>query len=167
MVFPFVDGFWKLVSAAGVAPAVTRSQAEHVAATLRAVCPGGVERPPGSWLLRRRNDSFPGTLPRRKMADSKGLAPSAFPQTTGCSASKTKNKHRYGWLLLRSHRAFAVDVSVFRGTPPPKPLECKLVIKSCRGKIKNPASVSVSRVQKSLSSSLPACLQSIRIGFGF
>jgi hypothetical protein len=31
----------KLVSAAGVAPAVTRAQTEHVAATLRAVCPGG------------------------------------------------------------------------------------------------------------------------------
>src|SRR4051794_1381578 len=33
------DSNLKLVSAAGVAPAVTRSQAEHVAATLRAVAP--------------------------------------------------------------------------------------------------------------------------------
>jgi hypothetical protein len=38
---------------------------------------------------------------------------------------QTKNKHRYGW-SLRSHRSFAVDVSVFRGTPPPKPFKCKI-----------------------------------------
>src|SRR5262245_37800545 len=30
-----------MVSAAGVAPAIPRSQAEYVAATLRALCPGG------------------------------------------------------------------------------------------------------------------------------
>ena len=37
----------------------------------------------------------------------------------------TKNKHRYGW-SLRSHRSFTVVVSVFRGTPPPKPFDCKI-----------------------------------------
>jgi len=36
-----------------------------------------------------------------------------------------KNKHRYGW-SLRSHGSFAVDVSVFRDTPPPKPFKCKI-----------------------------------------
>ena|SRR5580765_9031815 len=41
-------------------------------------------------------------------------------------AIPTKNKHRYGWLLLRSHRSFTVVVSVFRGTPLPKPLDCKI-----------------------------------------
>ena len=40
-------------------------------------------------------------------------------------AITTKNKYRYGW-SLRSHRSFAVDVSVFRGTPPPKPFKCKI-----------------------------------------
>ena len=36
----YLPAFLKMVSAAGVAPAITPSQAEHVAATLRAVCPG-------------------------------------------------------------------------------------------------------------------------------
>ena len=40
----------KLVSATGFAPAVTRSQAEHVAATLRAVRPGGFGKAPGTWF---------------------------------------------------------------------------------------------------------------------
>ncbi|MDB6068117.1 MAG: hypothetical protein JWR26_4325 [Pedosphaera sp.] len=36
-----------------------------------------------------------------------------------------KNKHRYGG-SSRSHRYFSVDVLVFRGTPPPKPLIFKI-----------------------------------------
>ena len=36
-----------------------------------------------------------------------------------------KNKHPYGG-LLRSHRYFAVDVSVFGGTPSNKPSDCKI-----------------------------------------
>ena len=49
----------KMVSAAGLAPAIPRSQAECV----------------GCYAT------------RWKMADPKGFAPSAFPQTTGCSAN--------------------------------------------------------------------------------
>ena len=41
----------KLVNAAGLAPAVTRSQAEHVAATLRVVGPGRLERAAGGLVL--------------------------------------------------------------------------------------------------------------------
>jgi hypothetical protein len=40
-------------------------------------------------------------------------------------AISTKNKHRYGW-SFRSHRFFTVVVSVFRGTPPPKPFRFKI-----------------------------------------
>src|ERR1051325_9246283 len=75
----------KLVSAAGLAPAVTRSQAEHVAATPRAVAPAnGGRRGLGSC-----GDGSSAPWQRDSigdLADPKGLAPSAFPQTTGCSA---------------------------------------------------------------------------------
>ena len=75
----------KLVSAAGVAPAITRAQTEHVAATLRAVAPAnGWRRGLGS-CGDGRTLSLEHSVHRR-LADPKGLAPSAFPQTTGCSA---------------------------------------------------------------------------------
>ena len=56
------DSKLKLVSAAGVAPAIPRSQAECVAATLRADAPSGFEE---RWSgdTRRRN---PGNRPRGK-----------------------------------------------------------------------------------------------------
>jgi hypothetical protein len=75
----------KLASAAGLAPAVTRSQAEHVAATPRAAAPangwrrGLVSVEIESAHLGQR-DSI-GDL-----ADPKGIAPSTLPQTTGRSA---------------------------------------------------------------------------------
>jgi hypothetical protein len=76
----------KLVSAAGVAPAVTRSQAEHVAATLRAVAPAnGWRRGLGSC---GDGDRVPwNTYSIGDLADPKGVAPSTFPQTTGRSAN--------------------------------------------------------------------------------
>src|SRR5438477_8294788 len=75
----------KLVSAAGIAPAVPRFQAEHVAATPRAVDPGGLE-PPGVWFLWRRFMWFLGTMTVGRLADPEGVAPPTLPQTTGRSA---------------------------------------------------------------------------------
>ena len=74
-----------MVSAAGIAPAIPRSQAERVAATLRAVGSGvavdagaGETRDPQPWKRSR------GKIV--KLADPKGVAPSTLPQTTGRSA---------------------------------------------------------------------------------
>jgi hypothetical protein len=75
----------KLVSAAGLAPAVPRFQAEHVAATPRAVRP--------NWLRSSRwghtghkatnlGNGLEGKI--QKLALPAGLAPAFFPQTTGC-----------------------------------------------------------------------------------
>ena len=49
----------KLVTAAGLAPAVTWSQARHVAATLRGVAPAHWERKPGACFLWRRGLAAP------------------------------------------------------------------------------------------------------------
>src|SRR5947208_14542616 len=79
----------KLVSAAGFAPAVTRSQAGHVAATPRAVRPGVLGAHQGLCFMGNAGPTHLEPVSRgkkRKLADSKGVAPSAFPQTTGCSA---------------------------------------------------------------------------------
>ena len=79
----------KLVSAAGFAPAVTRSQAGHVAATPRAVRPGVLGAHQGLCFMGMAGPTHLEPVSRgknRKLADSKGVTPSAFPQTTGCSA---------------------------------------------------------------------------------
>src|SRR2546429_3221083 len=80
----------KMVSAAGFAPAVTRSQAGHVAATPRAVRPGVLGAHRGLCFMGNAGPTHLEPVSRGKiwkMADSKGVAPSAFPQTTGCSAA--------------------------------------------------------------------------------
>src|SRR6266545_2270852 len=80
----------KVVSAAGFAPAVTRSQAGHVAATPRAVRPGVLGAHRGLCFMGMAGPTHLEPVSRGKiwkMADSKGVAPSAFPQTTGCSAN--------------------------------------------------------------------------------
>ena len=80
----------KLVSAAGFAPAVTRSQAGHVAATPRAVRPGVLGAHRGLCFMGMAGPTHLEPVSRgknRKLADPKGVAPSAFPQTTGCSAN--------------------------------------------------------------------------------
>ena len=75
----------KLVTAAGLAPAVTWSQARHVAATLRGVAPAHWERKPGAcFFVETRPGSSLGRPPRRRLALSMGLAPTLYPQTTGC-----------------------------------------------------------------------------------
>src|SRR5216117_977792 len=77
----------KMVSAAGFAPAVTRSQAGHVAATPRAVRPGVLGAHQGLCFMGNAGPAHLEPVSRgkkRKLADSKGVAPSAFPQTTGC-----------------------------------------------------------------------------------
>ena len=85
----------KLVSAAGFAPAVTRSQAGHVAATPRAGRPGVLGEHRGLCFMGIAGPKHLEPVSRgkiRKLADPKGVAPwwpcaSTFPQTTGCSAN--------------------------------------------------------------------------------
>ena len=57
----------KLVTAAGLAPAVTWSQARHVAPTLRGVAPAYWERKPGACFLWRRGLAAPWN--RRRVGD--------------------------------------------------------------------------------------------------
>ena len=73
----------KMVSAERFALPVPPPRTEDVAATPRAVCPGDLEGAGG--LVRLDPDTgILGNQGRGRMADPKGLAPSAFPQTTGC-----------------------------------------------------------------------------------
>ena len=44
-------------------------------------------------------------------------------------AISTKNKHLLAIYSIPT-RGFTADVSVFRGTPPPKPLDCKIWLNS-------------------------------------
>ena len=84
----------KLVTAAGLAPAVTWSQARHVAATLRGVAPAHWERKPGAWFfVETRHGSSLGRPPRRRLALSMGLAPTLFPQTTGCFSIQLRERN--------------------------------------------------------------------------
>src|SRR5437899_9502630 len=77
----------KMVSAAGLAPEIPRSHAECVGCYATRCSPQRfVKKPPGSCFLWRRRTPFLETGSRTRMADPKGVAPSAFPQTTGCSA---------------------------------------------------------------------------------
>src|SRR5216117_1229 len=79
----------KVVSAAGFAPAVTRSQAGHVAATPRAGGPGVLGAHRGVCFLGNAGPTHLEPVCRgeiRKLADPKGVAPSTLPQTTGRSA---------------------------------------------------------------------------------
>src|ERR1051325_1319412 len=87
----------KLVSAAGLAPAVTRSQAEHVAATPRAVAPakgwrrglgscGDGDRVPWKHLLHRRFGGPEGTCSRQRlhpMREAQWPCASALPADNG------------------------------------------------------------------------------------
>src|SRR6185503_3357097 len=102
---------FKLVSATGLAPAVTRSQAEHVAATPRAVAPangwyrglgscGGGNRVP--WNTYSTGD----------LTDPKGVA-------------DNKEQTPLGDLLDPNPRFHGGCFGVW-GTPPPKPLICKI-----------------------------------------
>src|SRR5688572_24884395 len=52
-----------MVSAAGVAPAITPSRTEHVAATLRAVCPGAIRKGAGGLFSLAARRSVPGRRP--------------------------------------------------------------------------------------------------------
>src|SRR5262249_53654746 len=73
----------EVVSAAGFSPALPRFQAGHVAATPRADCPGDSEGAGGLVLL-EAGRSVPGRRPAVRLALPVGLAPTLFPQTTGC-----------------------------------------------------------------------------------
>src|SRR5947207_230100 len=83
----------KMVSAAGLAPAFPRSQAECVGCYATRCSPRGasLEAPPGSWFLWRWETLFPETGSQTRLADPEGVAPwwpcaSTLPQTTGRSA---------------------------------------------------------------------------------
>src|SRR5439155_27228827 len=86
----------KLVSAAGIAPAVPRFQAEHVAATPRAGRPGvrGAHR--GLVFMGMRDPHTLNLSPAArftKLALSMGLAPTLFPQTTGCFSIQLRERN--------------------------------------------------------------------------
>src|SRR6516165_6709258 len=55
--------------------------------------------------------------------------PGAFCFTLPARAISTKNKHLLLSGLIPTH-GFTVALSVFRGTPPAKPLDCKIRLKS-------------------------------------
>ena len=80
----------KLVSAAGFAPAVTRAQTEHVAATPRAVAPANGRRrglgPCGDGCSASLDTST-----HRRLAAPTGLEPALTPQTTGCFAIQLRS----------------------------------------------------------------------------
>ncbi len=77
----------KMVSAAGLAPAFPRSQAECVGCYATRCSPRRfVRKPPGYGFLWRRRTPFLETGSRTSLADPKGVAPSTIPQTTGRSA---------------------------------------------------------------------------------
>ena len=48
-------------------------------------CPGGTRRAPGTCSVAGRDSASLTAVPRRGVADPMGFAPTAFPQTTGCS----------------------------------------------------------------------------------
>ena len=56
----------KLVSAAGIAPAVAPSRTEHVAATPRAVCPGAIRKGAGGLFSLEADRAVPGRRPAER-----------------------------------------------------------------------------------------------------
>ena len=84
----------EVVSAAGLAPAIPRFQAEHVAATPRAVCPDELRS--SRWGHGNRRTANLGSGPAvriKKLALPVGLAPTLFPQTTGCFSIKLREQN--------------------------------------------------------------------------
>ena len=73
-----------MVSAAGIVPAIPRSQAECVAAALRADGPGAFTTPGAGDMQDTNPDNGPAVSSLKKLALPVGLAPTVFPQTTGC-----------------------------------------------------------------------------------
>ena len=167
-----------------------------------------------------RTSSVAGRHSAVKSQPRKLKGPGAF--RLPAHAISTKNKHLLAIYSIPT-RGFTAAVSVFRGTPPAKPLICKSKIRlarlgdavfrswadptgeasllvlakfkfvarrhhldvalflftdcpsfvvtrshsCCSGKIKNPACISASRVEKVLFRSLPACRESIQFGLLF
>ena len=116
----------EMVSAAGVAPAIPRSQAEDVAATPRAGNPsdahtsvrgyGEYGAPNLGTVLRGEN---------RKVADPKGLAPSTLPQTTGRSTLSYGSGKWWRWrVTLPLGPACRAGASLVCHTPVGKPSGC-------------------------------------------
>src|SRR5438477_10620690 len=77
----------KMVSAAGLAPAFPRSQAECVGCYAARCSPRGASKEaPGVMVLVGWRTLFPGIGSQTRLADPEGVAPSTLPQTTGRSA---------------------------------------------------------------------------------
>src|SRR4051812_31367915 len=83
----------KLVTTAGLAPAITWSQARHVASTLRGVAPTFWHA--GGLFLGKR-PLTPWSHVRGRLALPMGLAPTSFPQTTGRSAIELRKQFEIG-----------------------------------------------------------------------
>ena len=77
---------FEIISAAGIAPAVPRFQTGHVAATPRAEDSERIKLRYVGAEKREAETLGISLAVRLKLADPKGLAPSAFPSTTGCSS---------------------------------------------------------------------------------
>lgn len=74
----------KLVTAAGLAPAVTRSQARHVAATLRGVAPAYWERKPGAcFFVETRRGQLPGAAAASEIGALDGTCTHTLPADNG------------------------------------------------------------------------------------
>src|SRR5258705_361856 len=83
----------KLVTAAGLAPAVAWSQATHVASTLRGVAPARLGKGAGVLVLvETRHGNSLDLPPRRRLVPPVGLAPTIFPQTTGCFSIQLRER---------------------------------------------------------------------------
>lgn len=61
-------------------------------------CPGESRRAPGTCSVAGRDSASLIAVPRRGVADPMGFAPTAFPQTTGCSAELSYGSK--GWEVL-------------------------------------------------------------------
>jgi hypothetical protein len=92
----------KVVSAAGVAPAITPSRTEHVAATPRAVCPGAIRKGAGGLFSLEANRSVPG----RRLAVRFG--------ETRNAEHGVRNSGRNRWLRNAGHSAFQVPRSTIK-----------------------------------------------------
>ena len=57
----------------------------------------------GGLVLVETETAFLGTLTPSKMADPKGLTPSAFPQTTGCSAIELRVHMKWWEAVVMLH----------------------------------------------------------------
>ena len=108
----------KLVSAAGVAPAVAPSRTGHVAATPRAVCPGAIRKSAGDLVSLEAGRAVPGRRPAERLKARGKKLPRGKNQKgrRRFAPPARENQQRTNTVtgsLPCGHGLFAVDVSVF------------------------------------------------------